>query len=194
MKKKLLSLLLLVMGAMGVNAQSVVNLNLKQNPIFGVSTNEVSAVIEGTGINIGADVVITGGSGHYTYRWYNANGDLDTRATLFVNKAGDYYLDVKDECDCKQTVVFHITGTAGVDNVLVKSLKVFPNPTEGPVNIESPKAISQVLVFSANGTLLRVFNEDAVSQIDLSSLNAGHYVLQLVTNDGKLLTSKVIKK
>ncbi len=172
LKKITLFLLLLAVFAVESQAQSIVNLNLKQNPLFSVSTNEVVAVMEGKEIVLGADIVISGGSGNYTYRWYTSDGELGTDKYLTIQKTGEYLLDIKDECDCMQTVAFHITGTDGVDNV--------------PVD-----AIVQTVVFTVNGRLVKVSKG---SVVDTSSLPNGVYVINRVGKNGKIDVRKFVKE
>lgn len=154
---------------LSLSAQSVVNMNLVQNPVFSVSTNEVSATIDSSPLTLGADVVITGGSGVYTYRWYMGDIEIHTNPTLTVKMPGDYYLDVKDQCDCVQTIVFHVSPSSGVNSV------------------ELGKVV-QTTIFNAKGQLVRVVNGD---NQDLPSLPKGIYVVNRVDEKGTIETHKI---
>lgn len=165
----LLMLLSCVFGDMKASAQSIVNMNLVQNPPFGVSVNEVSASYDGIPLTIGADVVITGGSGVYSYRWKKGETELGTSATITVSEAGDYSLDVKDQCDCLQTVVFHITIAASVTSAELGK-------------------IVQTTVFNDKGQLIKVFNG---SEADLRSLPKGLYLVNRVGENGIVETIKI---
>ena len=57
-------------------AQTIVRMPVKQNPIFAVSTNKVELTMptDGGGVILGGNVVIEGGSGNYSYRWYSPDG------------------------------------------------------------------------------------------------------------------------
>ena len=48
-------------------AQTIINLDFKQNPIFEVSTNNVDTALpdDGTPLTLGADLTVAGGSGVY---------------------------------------------------------------------------------------------------------------------------------
>lgn len=64
---------------------------------------------------------------------------------------------------------------------------VYPNPTSGNININSPEEIVVVRVFSSTGALVGEFNE---SSIDLSNLASGTYFVKV--NDRKPVI--IIKK
>lgn len=159
-------------GTQQCKAQSVVNMSVKQNPLFSVSTNDVSAVLDGQPLTLGADVVITGGSGVYTYQWYKGSEKISTASTIQIGEPGEYSLDVKDQCDCLQTIAFHITGTAGVEAIAVDDVK-------------------QINVFSLNGQLVKVINS---SKCDLESLPQGQYIINMVSTDGRVSVKKVNNK
>lgn len=161
---------LLLIGTQYVSAQSIVNIKVTQNPLFTVSTNDVTLSIEDSPITLGGDVVVTGGSGSYAYRWYTDAEELGTESTLEVDQPGEYYLDITDTCDCKQTVVFHISNTNGID----------------AVNIAD---VVQVAVFTVDGKLVQVAKG---AYPDLSSLPSGSYIVQRTTRKGQTSSTKVL--
>lgn len=160
-----------VFGDLNAAAQSIVNMELVQNPPFGVSVNEVSATYDGMPLTLGANVVITGGSGVYDYRWAKGETVLGASATITVDEPGDYTLDVKDRCDCRQTVVFHITKVAFV-------------------NAAELGKIVQTTVFNDKGQLVRVFNGP---DVNLDSLPKGLYLLNRVGENGSVKTIKMTR-
>lgn len=168
--KKFLTLIVTLLLTIGsAHAQAIVNMNLKQNPVFGVSTNDVSATMDGQPLTLGADVVITGGSGTYSYRWYKGATELGTSATLEVRDPGEYALDVKDQCDCLQTVLFHITGTAGIDA------------------ITADKAV-QTVVFTLDGRMLQVNDGNSITP-----LPQGQYIIKQVDAEGRIASKKITR-
>jgi len=170
-------------------------MSFEQNELFEVSTNEVSAAIEGTPLLLGADIVVTGGSGTYTYRWYTERGFLTDQPTLTVGEPGEYYLDVSDQCDCLQTVAFHISGTSGLTQTDAVNFTYGPNPTQGTIHFNTPIPITQVSVFSERGTLCSLFtNRHEIKTVDLSQLPPGNYILHILFADKRLSTHKIIRK
>ncbi len=72
----------------------------------------------------------------------------------------------------------------------LSSLKVYPNPTSGQVNIDGLE-ISEIKLFDINGKLINVYQ--STSSIDISSLPKWIYNLELMANTN-LVTAKIIKE
>lgn len=193
--------LLLIMFALAsfmAHAQTVIDMTFVQNPLFEVSTNDVTASLDQGSLSLGADVVITGGSGTYTYRWYTTDGQtLASDSSLEVTAAGEYLLDVTDQCDCLQTIAFHITGQvpAGIHSLRAADVISYDD-TSATIRFSSDAAIYQACIVAANGRLCRVATayDGSLSHIDLTTLTPGAYVVQAIMSDGNVLTHKIIKK
>ncbi|MBQ7212570.1 MAG: carboxypeptidase regulatory-like domain-containing protein [Muribaculaceae bacterium] len=67
----------------------------------------------------------------------------------------------------------------GIENVITdaNALKVYPNPTEGALNIVSPEPIETVRVVTIGGALMRTFAGSRLNSqtIDISDLGRGNY-------------------
>lgn len=90
---------------------------------------------------------------------------------------------------------FQVFGTAlSVSDVDKKNAKIYPNPVEDVLHIESKNKISDVSIYDMSGKLqqhTKVNSEDA--DIDVSTLIKGTYLIRI--NDGKSeKTQKIIKK
>lgn len=76
---------------------------------------------------------------------------------------------------------------------LSASLKLFPNPTEGFVNLTSNETMEQWQLFSIKGQLLR--NEglnSKMAELNLSELHKGIYLLRIQTKSGQWQSRKLI--
>lgn len=178
-------------------AQSIVEINVDQNPVFEVSTNVVNATFpeDGGTMTLGADLVITGGSGNYAYRWYTPEGvELGNESTISVENEGAYKLDVTDECDCLQTVEFNVS-TASVNDIRANVFHITPNPAESIVEFGGIQA-EQMALTSMNGQLAAVISASGATfdKADVSFLAPGTYIVTLTDALGKIYTSKLIKK
>jgi len=94
---------------------------------------------------------------------------------------------------------FKVVGSenASVNKALASQFMLFPNPTMDKVNLTNSGSIlvSKVDVRDLNGRTVQSlnFNSEPSLEIDVSSLQAGVYLLHITTNEG-FLTKKIIKK
>lgn len=88
-----------------------------------------------------------------------------------------------------------ITNLAKVDFASTKAITVSPNPTSGMLNIAG-KNVSQVSVFDILGKQVSNNNYSAVDNValNMSSLNAGVYMVKVTNNAGSTSTVKVVKQ
>lgn len=85
------------------------------------------------------------------------------------------------------------------DNELKNNnVKIYPNPSIGPVNLifENDLTISKVFILDMKNSVVKSYlnNENQTNlRIDLSEFPMGVYVLQIESKDGKKIFSKIIK-
>ncbi len=102
--------------------------------------------------------------------------------TLTVEQAGnEHYLPAEKE------VSFNVFEELSNINV-----RVYPNPSSGVLHINSNQ-MKQAKIYSLGGSVLEQFDL-ATEDINLSALNGGVYILELVTNSNKVIFIKVVKK
>ena len=81
--------------------------------------------------------------------------------------------------------------TSGIKEANSSNFNIYPNPTTGIVNISGVKD-AQVVVYNMLGAV--VYNEanaSATTTIDLSSFNAGNYIVKVINND-EVSTQKIV--
>ncbi|HLP65612.1 T9SS-dependent choice-of-anchor J family protein [Flavobacterium sp.] len=85
-----------------------------------------------------------------------------------------------------------VTGT--LSNVDFESTinNIYPNPTTGIVTIQHNETLESVKVIGLLGNVVKTFSN--TSTIDLSDLNSGTYLLNIITESGKTTTRKVVKQ
>lgn len=110
----------------------------------------------------------------------------DTSGQILIDSDGNYGGGFTD---------FFSIGLLGVADVEVQSISLYPNPTSGEINIESKDIVKEVRVFDMTGKLLKTFidSKASITKVNLSYLNSGNYVLQLVSDKG-ISTRKIIIK
>src|SRR5690554_102203 len=80
--------------------------------------------------------------------------------------------------------------TASVDNLVMDSVKIYPNPTNGIVFISTNQHISSLEVYNLIGQ--RVIAANNTDQIDLSQLNTGTYIIKINTEKGTV-SHRIVK-
>jgi hypothetical protein len=73
----------------------------------------------------------------------------------------------------------------------IKHSSIYPNPTQGEINIKTDKKVKTTSVLDFSGK--SVMKTDAAKP-DLSSLPKGTYLIQIEFTDGTSSTEKVIKQ
>ena len=181
-----------------LNAQSVVKFPFKQNPPLGVSIETVYLTLVNGGLDLGADIVVTGGDGEYSYSWTYNGHVVAEQSTLHVDVQGDYFLKISDGQHCQRSVRFVVSGQTGVEAALQDLIAVYPNPTHGVVNMSFPdnRKVVQITVVSSSGKLVRVYksieNMNDIVTIDLTGLSAGMYFVTYVFENEKTIYKSVI--
>lgn len=166
-----------------------------QNPLFEVSTNAVSVAATSDAALLGADLAVKGGSGHYSYCWYGPDGSvLGIAPTLSVNTPGKYTVDISDECDCHQQVVYSVA-MASVHDVADNGRLISPNPTCGPISIGGFEAV-QLTALTLSGTMKAIISNggQVLHRADLSALAPGIYIITLSDTCGNTRVAKLIKE
>lgn len=110
---------------------------------------------------------------------YGTTSYLDPCTGASFGQAEDYTISV---------------ATLAVSDVAKNSLKVYPNPVVDMMNVESAAKVKSVSVYDATGKLVSSNVMNAVkSQVNLSKLTAGAYVVTIETENGTQ-SVKIIKK
>ena len=74
------------------------------------------------------------------------------------------------------------------------TLRLHPNPTGGTLTVESTSPIREITVYDLSGRVMMTANGgDAISVMDVSSLQGGIYLLRVVTDNG-VETGRFAKK
>ena len=197
MKSFVITSILFISITLTGHPQSIVTIPIEQNPLFEVSTNRVN--ISGVDLSqrlvLGGDIVVKGGSGHYTYHWHTpAGASVGTSQTITISSPGTYLLDITDTCDCMQTVDFNIE-SSGLSRNEMTQCAITPNPTAGPVKITgfNPVQISVVNMSGQLETLIDL-NGAIIHDADFSNFSKGIYILTLTDREGKISVTRLIKK
>lgn len=130
---------------------------------------------------------------HTKYEW-SPNymiSDTTVSSPLVWNDTTVFYnLKITDELNCTVTDdIFEVYVTTNSVKILNEDeFKVFPNPANSIVHIESEKKIEKVELYSVSGVLMKVIKDE---QMDVSNLGIGNYVIKVYFSD-KTLGAKIL--
>ena len=135
-----------------------------------------------------SDVIVCNPS-YLFYQWFlnsdSLAGGLYDSIYSPVTFPGSYYAIVTDSNGCQgksNTIIITITG---IDNQFIKNnISVYPNPVTNIVTIESPRD-AVIEITNIQGQLVKTLAATGnKTDIDVSSLANGVYVVEVRTNEG----------
>ncbi len=121
----------------------------------------------------------------------NAAADFvsDAKAADFN---GDGWLDIASASPGNNELAWYKNNTLGISEYESGNYKIFPNPTNGVLYIESKQPISQIFVFNILGQMIQI--KQHTNQIDLSKTEAGVYFIKIEDENGNSQTHKIVKE
>lgn len=126
---------------------------------------------------------------HYRIRQNNQNS-LGT----VINNTAHIYFDFNEAVVTNTTYDIIVVDDLNLDEVQLFNVKLYPNPTESIVNIESENVIDIISVYSSNGQLVKQFTPTSQkATIDLSELNQGVYLLELNCEKGRIVKRIIVQ-
>lgn len=75
----------------------------------------------------------------------------------------------------------------GVNDITIEEIKIYPNPSNGIMTIQSNSIIHTINVYSQTGAMLKSFSDDFNEEIslDLTNLASGIYFFEIDSTNGK---------
>ena len=92
------------------------------------------------------------------------------------------------------TVSMNCNGTVGVNEYLLKSMNIYPNPTLGQLHIDSQIKINKISISNILGKQVFFTEDFSTNTIDLSSLENGVYFINISTNKGMHIEKIILSK
>lgn len=140
-------------------------------------------------------LVLSATATYVSYTWIRNSGELvGSSSTLTLTKNGNYKLRVKDAngCEGESNPIVVFENGLGIDAVALEAnqIKIYPNPTDGKVFIESP-IILNIEVKDVTGKT--VLNATEAKEIDLSKYADGIYLFVIRDKDQLIKQQRVTK-
>lgn len=77
---------------------------------------------------------------------------------------------------------------------LTKKIRIFPNPTSDYVGLSSDKGVETIRILNLIGKEIRTFQVIEGQRYNVSDLENGMYLIQLVSDDKKVITTRRLRK
>lgn len=139
----------------------------------------------------------------FTAQMIPISGDLNGYTKLTVYPAGGtqsgelrirvYNLNNPTDGDTCTWIVNAVSGV-GLNESSLVDITIFPNPAQHTLNIQSMLSFDKVEIIDLLGkvVLRKSFKSISMSQLDISALNRGHYLLRLFEGKTLLKTEKIL--
>ncbi len=139
-----------------------------------------------------------------TYQWYLNGAKITgaTAATYTATANGDYTVEVTSSQGCKTiSTVYKVIGLGIYSSNINTSINIFPNPSTGIFMIDlSTLGSGQTLLYitDIHGKIIKqeklnISANSGLHEVNLSSEDAGIYLLHIVVPDGKAV-ARMIKR
>lgn len=165
-----------------VGCDSIVYLDLN---IVNVNTG-----ITTSGITISADLV--GAS----YSWINCSDNSvipgETGQTFVATANGDYAVIV-DNGNCSDTSACETIATVGIEEELIASLRVYPNPSKGNFSINFEGKILGITMVDLVGRSIPLKVDLNQGKVETEALSSGKYFIAIKTEYGSYVREIVIE-
>lgn len=139
---------------------------------------------------------ITATSSTATYQWYDCGTNQpiagETSQSYTPTLTGDYAVEVTENGCTEMSVCSNVDFT-GISELSDELISIYPNPTNGDFRVSYSGNIEQIDVFDALGRTIEL-NVDLDSGLVYgSSLATGKYIVKVITSEGLLTKTVIIK-
>jgi hypothetical protein len=129
------------------------------------------------------------------YQWFKDGVAISGATDSFINITGIggvYKVVVTNFRDCSKSAEINLNPSA-INNSVSHTffVKVYPNPTNGKLNVEAPKEM-MVSLIDLQGRVL--FQQRDVQQIDMSAYAAGIYLITFANAENQIIATEKISK
>lgn len=136
------------------------------------------------------------GNFYTSYQWFRNYIPISGANSWFIipTDTAKYAVQVSDTNGCRSISLefpLHTIGKTGITEEQIKSIHIYPNPAENVLNIAADGKVRAALNTIDGRKLMDVEN---ATQIDVTHLTAGTYLLLLYDDNGTMVKAKRITK
>lgn len=118
-------------------------------------------------------------------------GDMNVAGRVYVGTGGGRGIIYWDDLNAEQEPV----PVTGIQDEVEQDFKVYPNPTNATITIQSSSDIGRVTIRDIHGRQVRsIANVMDSGKISLEDLPAGVYLIQLIDHDNTITIKRLVKK
>jgi len=134
-----------------------------------------------------------------TYKWLDCNNSYatvsgETSQTFVATVNGSYAVEVTLN-GCVDTSACYSVTTAGINSYIQSTYKLYPNPVNNELTIESQGEVNEIEIYNLTGQLLQTENpKSSIIKINFSAYQQGVYLIKVYTVDGQVYTSRAVKE
>ena len=165
------------------------------------SSDQVSVTVNATPValvSVVDEVTVSASPAGMNYQWINCASGTDipsaTSAQFTATANGSYAVMVTSLQGCEDVSDCITITTVGLDQVSITDMNVFPNPTNGEVNLSLPENVSvNVSIFDAQGKLVaEQMNVTNNGMLNIAHVTTGVYMVRL-TSSNAIQTFRIVK-
>ncbi len=135
------------------------------------------------------------------FNWIQFSGNVAFPEVLILglSEGATYWWRVKPNTACaegewSEVWTFNVDGILGIDDQQIEGLVVYPNPTQGLLNIKAPSTIESVEIMNVLGQVIAKDASAATDiQMNISTLRAGSYFVRINTA-GATVVKHIVKR
>ncbi len=165
------------------------------------ATDQVLVTVNATPValvSVVNDVTVAASPAGMNYQWINCASGTDiptaTAAQFTATANGSYAVIVTSLQGCEDVSDCITIDAVGLEQLNITDMNVFPNPTNGEVNLSLPENVSvNVSIFDAQGKLVaEQMNVSNNGKLNISNVTPGVYMVRL-TAENATQTFRVVK-
>lgn len=178
------------------NCSATATTSVTVNPLPNATASANSPLCAGSDLNLYS-------SGGTSYEWDGPNNFSTSTQNPVINSVtanatGNYIVTVTNNQGCSSTasVTIQVLDCSSIEETnVLSSLIIYPNPADTYIQFELPEGLNQtatIYLYSIDGKIISssIWQNDNLYRLDVSSLHAGTYIVQI--NSGSTRVTKII--
>lgn len=168
----------------GCNRDSSIQINIVSNPTFSLGQD--------IDVNNFDNIILGAPMGYASYQWNinnNQNRLLQGSAKQLGLDSGNNQIicTITDRNGCSSSDTVLIQYRTSIKRLVNSGIKVYPNPSDGEINIESNKRINKIELISSIGQKVweqKMENPKEQTLISIGQVTPGNYIMLIYTEEG----------